>query len=390
MFTNEMKLDNSYALIDLDAIAHNFLAVEQKTGVPAMAIIKADGYGHGAVALAHRLKDICKFFGVATVQEALELRKAGIEAPILVLGPMPTAAFDLAIREGIRPTIFRYEDGKILSETAQKLGVDAPFHFAVDTGMSRIGFQVTEEEADVCKAICALPGLVAEGLFSHYATADSMDLTRAKAQAERYRAFDQMLQARGVNVKIRHLSNSAGSMNFDRHYDMARAGIVLYGLYPSDEVDTKLLSLQPALQWRSRITHIKTLEAGREIGYGGTFTTEKPTQVATIPVGYADGYKRTLSNGFYVLICGKKAPILGRVCMDQFMVDVTQIPEAKVGDTVTLIGRDGDETITAEAFGAAAQSFNYEVVCSISRRVPRYYLQDGKIVNSVHYLLDGK
>ena len=388
MLTNEMELDNSYALIDLDAIAHNFLAVEEKTGVPAMAIIKADGYGHGAVAIANRLKEICKFFGVATVQEALELRKAGITAPILVLGPMPTAAFEIAIPEGIRPVIFRYEDAQILSQTAQKLGIDAPFHIAVDTGMSRIGFQVSAEEADVCKAICSLPGLIPEGLFSHYATADSSDLTRAKAQGERYAEFDKMLQARGVNVKIRHLSNSAGSMQFDRHYDMVRAGIVLYGLYPSDEVNTGLLDLQPALQWRSRITHIKTLEAGREISYGGIFTTERETVVATVPVGYADGYKRTLSNRFYVLIRGRRAPVLGRVCMDQIMVDVTDIPDAQVGDTVTLIGRDGKEVISAEAFGESAQSFNYEVICSISHRVPRYYLQGGKIISSVHYLSD--
>ena len=388
MYIKEMELDNSYALVDLDAIAHNFLAVEKKTGVPAMAIIKADGYGHGAVALARRLKDICKFFGVATIQEALELRRAGVEAPILVLGPMPAAAFALAIEQNIRPVIFRLEDGKALSYAAQKLGMDAPFHIAVDTGMSRIGFQVTEEEADICKEICSLPGLIPEGMFSHYATADSFDLTRAKTQAERYAEFERMLQNRGVDVKIRHLSNSAGSMNFDRHYDMTRAGIVLYGLYPSDEVDTDLLEIKPALQWRSRITHIKTLEPGREIGYGGTFITTKPTRVATIPVGYADGYKRTVSNQFYVLIRGQKAPILGRVCMDQFMVDVTDIPDAQVGDTVTLIGRDGEEAISAESYGAVAQSFNYEVVCSISRRVPRYYVQDGKIVNSVHYLLD--
>lgn len=386
MLTNEMEWDNSYALIDLDAIVANFRAVEQKTGVPAMAVIKADGYGHGAVAIANRLKDICKFFGVATVQEGLELRNAGITAPILVLGPMPRLAFEIAVREGIRPVIFRYEDGEALSQAAQKLGLDAPFHIAVDTGMSRIGFQVTEEDADVCKAICDLPGLIPEGLFSHYATADSFDLSRAKAQAERFAEFDKMLQDRGVQVKIRHLSNSAGSMNFEKHYDMTRAGIVLYGLYPSDEVDANLLSLRPALQWRSRITHVKTLEPGREISYGGTFTTVKQTLVATVPVGYADGYKRTLSNRFYVLIRGKKAPILGRVCMDQFMVDVTDIPGVQMGDTVTLIGRDGDEVISAEAFGEAAQSFNYEVICSINHRVPRYYLEDGKIINSVHYL----
>ena len=388
MYIKEMELDNSYALVDLDAIAANFQAVEKRTGVPAMAIIKADGYGHGAVAIANRLKDICKFFGVATIQEALELRRAGIAAPILVLGPMPAAAFELAIEANIRPAIFRYEDGEKLSQAAQKLGMDAPFHIAVDTGMSRVGFQVTEEEADVCAKICNLPGLVPEGLFSHYATADSADLTRAKAQGKRYAAFDKMLKDRGVNVKIRHLSNSAGSMNFDCHYDMVRAGIVLYGLYPSDEVDPDLLEIKPALQWRSRITHIKTLEPGREIGYGGTFTTQKPTRVATSPVGYADGYKRTLSNKYYVLIRGKKAFILGRVCMDQLMVDVTDIPDAQVGDTVTLIGCDGDKTITAENYGVVAQSFNYEVVCSISRRVPRYYIQNGKIINSVHYLLD--
>ncbi len=388
MYTKEIELDNSYTIVDLDAIVHNFQAVEKKTGVPVMAVIKADGYGHGAVAIAHRLKEICNFFGVATVQEALELRKAGITAPILVLGPMPTAAFETAIREGIRPVIFRYEDGKTLSDTARQLGIDAPFHIAVDTGMSRIGFQVTEEDADICKAICNLPGLIPEGLFSHFATADSADLTRARAQAKQFDRFDQMLQTRGVKVNIRHLDNSAGSMNFDTHYEMVRAGIVLYGLYPSDQVDPTLLPLRPALQWRSRITHIKTLEAGREIGYGGTYTTEKTTMVATVPVGYADGYKRTLSNKFYVLIQGQKAPILGRVCMDQFMVDVTGISEATVGDPVTLIGQDGNATISAEEYGEAAMSFNYEAVCTIGRRIPRYYVQDGKIISSFHYLLD--
>ncbi|MBR2937895.1 MAG: alanine racemase [Oscillospiraceae bacterium] len=385
-----MELDNSYALVDLDAVAANFQAVAEKTGVPVMAVIKADGYGHGAVAIARRLEGICKYFGAASVQEAQELRAAGIKTPILVLGPMPPAAYETAIREHIRPVICRYEDAQALSQTALRLGVDAPFHFAVDTGMSRIGFQATEEDADICKAICALPGLIPEGLFSHYATADSADLTRAKAQAEQFAAFDRMLKARGVQVKLRHLSNSAGCMNFDGHYEMVRAGIVLYGLYPSDEVDTSRLPLRPALQWRSRISHIKTLEPGRQISYGGTFITEKTTVVATIPVGYADGYKRTLSNKFYVLIRGKKAPILGRVCMDQFMVDVTDIPNATVGDSVVLIGQDGEESISAEAFGEAAQSFNYEVICSINSRVARYYLQGGKVVASVHYLLDNR
>ena len=383
-----MKLDNTYLTIDLDLIAENFRAIEKKAGVPVMAIVKADAYGHGAVQVARQLEESCSFFGVSSILEALELRNAGIKTPILILGQTPPAAFSAAIREHIRPTIFRYEDAVALSETAQMLGAEAPFHFAVDTGMSRIGFQATEEDADICAKICALPNLVAEGLFSHFATADCPDLTKSKAQAERFVRFNQMLQDRGVVVKIRHMDNSAGIMNFDDHYGLVRAGIVMYGMYPSSDVDPLNLPLEPALSWRSRVTCVKTLEAGREISYGGTYVTTKPTVVATIPVGYADGYRRALSGKFYVLIHGQKAPILGRICMDQMMVDVTEIPDVTVGDRVVLVGADGDEAITMEEISAAADSFNYEFVCGISRRVPRYYRKDGKIVHQVHYLLD--
>ena len=320
--------------------------------------------------------------------EALELRNAGIQTPILILGQIPPAAFKIAIREHIRPSIFRYEDAVALSETAVQMGVEAPFHLVVDTGMSRIGFQATREEADVCAKICALPGIYAEGLFSHYATADCEDLTKAKAQAERFDNFVQMLEDRGVKIPVRHMDNSAGAMNLENHYELVRAGIVLYGMYPSQEVTPAQKPLQPALEWSSRVTHVKTLEAGREISYGGTYVTQKPTVVATVPVGYADGYRRALSGKFFVLIRGKKAPILGRICMDQMMVDVTQIPNVEVGDRVVLIGSDGEYTITMEEISAAADTFNYEFVCGISRRVPRFYLQDGKIVHQVHYLLD--
>lgn len=254
--------------------------------------------------------------------------------------------------------------------------------------MSRIGFQVTEEDADICAEIAALPGIQAEGMFSHFATADCADLSRAEAQAARFAEFDNMLKVRGVNIPIRHLNNSAGLMNFRTPYEMVRSGIITYGMYPSDEVDPGLLNLRPALRWLSRVTHVKTLPAGREISYGGTYVTTRDTVVATIPVGYADGYRRNLSGKFYVLIHGKKAPILGRICMDQMMVDVTGIPGVKVGNRVTLVGTDGDETITMEAISALADSFNYEFVCGISRRVPRVYLQGGKPVRSVHYLLD--
>ena len=383
-----MNFDSTRVKIDLDAIAANFDAIREKAGVPVMAIVKADAYGHGAIQVARLLQDKCAFFGVSSMLEAMELRQAGLSTPILILGHTPVHAYPTAIAEGIRPAIFHYEDALALSDAAVRLGKSAPFHFAVDTGMSRIGFQATEESAALCAKIASLPGLQAEGLFSHFATADCADLSRAEAQARLFDDFDAMLKARGVHIPIRHLDNSAGLMNFRCHYEMVRSGIVTYGMYPSTEVSPDLLELKPALQWLSRVTHVKTLPAGREISYGGTYVTDRETRVATVPVGYADGYRRSLSGKFHVLIHGKKAPILGRICMDQLMVDVSDIPETQVNDRVTLVGRDGDEEITMETIAAMADSFNYEFVCGISRRVPRIYLSGGRKVHSVHYLLD--
>lgn len=380
-------MDNTYLKIDLDAIADNFRAIREKAGVPVMAVVKADAYGHGAVPVARLLEEECAFFGVATVAEALELRHAGLSKPILILGHTPANAFPVVIKEQIRPAVFCWEDAIALSAEATKQGVTAPFHFAVDTGMSRIGFQITKESADLCARIAALPGLEAEGLFSHFATADCADLSRTQAQSALFDQFCEMLRARGVSVKIRHLDNSAGVMNRACHYDMVRAGIVLYGLYPSDEVDPKLLPLRPAMSWHSHISYVKRLEPGRQIGYGGTYVTQRETVVATIPVGYADGYRRNLSNRFYVLIRGQRAPILGRVCMDQLMVDVTHIPGVNPGEPVVLMGCDGAESIPAEQLAAAGDSFNYEVVCNMSRRTPRRYYQGGKLVHTVNYLL---
>ena len=383
-----MDFDSTRVVVDMDILSSNMDAIREKAGVPVMAVVKADAYGHGAVQVARLLQDKCAFFCVSSILEAMELRQAGLTKPILLLGYTPAEAYPTAIREGIRPTIYRMEDALALSQAAQAAQLPARFHFAVDTGMSRIGFQVTERDADICAEIAGLPGLYAEGLFSHFATADCADLTRAKQQAERFAAFDEMLQKRGVNIPIRHLNNSAGLMNFKTPYEMARSGIITYGMYPSDEVDQSLLSLRPALQWLSRVSHVKTLPAGREISYGGTYVTGADTLVATIPVGYADGYRRNLSGRFHVLIRGQKAPILGRICMDQMMVDVTAIPGVTVGDQVTLIGTDGGETITVEEIAARADSFNYEFVCGISRRVPRLYMKDGHMDHAVHYLLD--
>ena len=383
-----MNFDNTCVRIDLDAIESNIDTIRKHTGVDVMAVVKADAYGHGAVQVARLLQGKCAFFGVSSILEAMELRQAGLDAPILILGHTPVSAFPALVKLDIRPTIFHYEDAVALSEEAQCQGKTAPFHFAVDTGMSRIGFQATEEEAAVCAEIAGLPGLLAEGIFSHFATADCADLTRARAQAARFDAFVEMLKRRGVKIPIRHLNNSAGLMNFGNHYEMVRSGIVTYGMYPSSEVDPGLLSIRPALQWVSRVTHVKLLEPGREISYGGTFVTAKPTRVATVPVGYADGYRRSLSGRFHVLIRGKRAPILGRICMDQMMVDVTDIPDVALNDRVVLVGRSGDAEITMEQMADALDTINYEVVCGISRRVPRLYRRGGKTVHSVHYLLD--
>ena len=384
-----MSFDNTYVRIDLDAIRENIETVRRKTGTAVMAVVKADAYGHGAVPVAQHLRDICSFFGVSSAAEALELRQAGLDNPILILGYTPVDAFPLVVEQEIRPAIFRWEDALALSEEAQRQGKTAKFHFAVDTGMSRIGFQAEEDAAELCCRIAGLPGLCPEGLFSHFATADCADLSKAREQARKFDWFCDLLKQRGLEIPIRHMNNSAGLMNFTDQYDMVRCGIVTYGLYPSPEVDPKLLPLKPALSWHSHISHVKTLPAGREVSYGGLYVTREDTRVATVPVGYADGYWRSLSGRFYVLIHGRRAPILGRVCMDQLMVDVTHIPQTQPGDPVTLVGRDGDEVITVEQIAGEAGSFNYEFICGISRRVPRVYEQGGQQIRSVHYLLDG-
>ena len=382
-----MTRHRTYAAIDLDAIEYNYKNVRAKLpdGVKLLAVIKADAYGHGAVEIGRFLSGKCDFFGVACIEEALELKKAGIETPIIV-----SAEFSHGITPPRSNTtyafqIFSLEDALSLSSEAVKQGKTAPFHFALDTGMSRIGLRVTEESADLCARISALSGLFAEGIFSHFATADESDLTKAVAQRDEFVRFMRMLAERGVNIPIKHLNNSAGIINFDRYFDMCRMGILTYGMYPSAEVRRDIIDVKPALSWHARISHIKTLEAGREISYGGTFTTVKPTVVATVPVGYADGYPRCLSNIGRVIIGGQYAPILGRVCMDQFMVDVSGI-DCSVGDDVVLVGTQGDKTLTMEEVSEAAHSFNYELPCRISRRVPRVYFSGGKPIETKIYI----
>ncbi len=372
-------------VIDLDRIKHNIEAIKSKIGdARLLGVIKADAYGHGVVEVAKEIEHDCAFFGVAVIEEAIELRKAGFTTPILVLGRVEPYYSDLLVKYDIRPSIFSLEDAKSLSDEAVRQGKTALYHIAVDTGMSRIGFQVTQADADICKEIAKLPGIAAEGVFTHFATADEKDLTKTLRQKEKFGKFVEMLSARGIDPQIKHTNNSAGVMNFDDHYDLVRAGIVIYGMYPSEDLDKSKLGVLPAMKWIAEISHVKTLEAGREVSYGGTYITKKETVVATVPVGYADGYPRSLSNIGKVMINGKPAPIIGRVCMDQFMIDVTHIPDVKVGDEVTLVGNG----LTMEEVSNAAHSFNYELPCRIARRVPRIYIKNGKELKTVNYLLD--
>lgn len=376
------------AKIDLDAVEYNYNNTRAKLpqGCKLLGVIKADAYGHGAVELARFLENKCDSFGVACIEEAVELKKADIKTPILILGYVAPAFYDLVAKYDIRIPVFSYDTAKALSDEAVKQGKTVPFHFCIDTGMSRIGFQVNEESADVCKQICSLPNIEAEGLFSHFATADETDLTKALAQREKYKAFVEMLENRGIQIPIKHLNNSAGIMNFDEYFDMCRMGIILYGLYPSEEVDKSLLDIKPVMSWLTHISHIKTLEAGREVSYGGTFKTTEPRVIATIPVGYADGYPRCLSNKGRVIINGQYAPIVGRVCMDQFMVDVTDVDGAELDSIVTLVGKDGDAELSMEEVSNAAYSFNYELPCRVARRVPRTYYKDGKFIKATNYM----
>lgn len=381
-----MDCFNNYVQIDLDVLKENMQAIKAYTKTPVMAVIKADAYGHGAAEFAKELEQDVAFFGVATLAEALELRKNGIHTPILMLGHTPVAAYPQTVKLGIRSAIFCYEDAVALSAEAVKQGITVPFHFAVDTGMSRIGFQVTNEDVNICEKIAKLPNLKAEGLFTHFSNADDADQVRTKKQRALFELFREGLRQKGIEIPICHAENSAALTNFTGHFDMVRAGIILYGYYPSEEVQKANVPVKPVLSWYAKVTHVKALDEGRTIGYGATYTLPFPTIVATISVGYADGYRRLLSNRGWVLIHGQKAPILGRVCMDQIMVDVTFIPGVQAGDTVTLIGTDGNETITADQMADLTGTISYEIVCGISRRVPRVYIKDGKTILTKEYI----
>lgn len=380
-----------YETVDLDAIRHNMEAMRanltENTGM--IGVVKTDGYGHGAVPVAKAIGPYVWGYAVATVEEGVILRKHKITKPILVLGVTPLDSYDLLLEYDIRPAMFQEGRAKRLSELAVKAGKTASIHLAVDTGMSRIGFPVTEEAAEEAARICRLPGIRAEGLFTHFAKADERDKAATDLQIERYQTFVDLLSKQGIQIPLLHCSNSAGILELKKaNFDLVRAGISIYGLYPSDEVDREAVKLTPAMELKSFISYIKEIAPGTSVSYGGTFTAERRMRVATIPVGYGDGYPRNLSGCGEVLIRGQRAKILGRVCMDQFMVDITEILGVQEGDGVTLIGQDGEEQITVEELAARAGGFHYELLCGIGKRVPRVYLEGGRIVGTKDYFDD--
>ncbi len=376
-----------HADIDLDAIRYNMEQMHHLTDphTKLMAVIKTDGYGHGAIPIAQELEPLDYVYGyaVAAEEEGLALREAGIEKPILILGYAFPEQYEALLQARITPAIFTLEDATVLSETAGRLGLTAHIHIKLDTGMGRVGFLISEESADTIAQIAALPHIVIEGIFTHFARADETDKTSAEQQLAAFLHMDELLAARGVHIPIRHCSNSAGILDLPHaNLDIARAGITLYGLHPSDEVHLERMDMHPVLSLKSRVVYVKTLPAGYGVSYGATYVTPSERRIATIPVGYGDGYARSLSNKGEVLIRGRRAPIVGRVCMDQFMVDVTDIADVRVGDCVTLIGTDGNEQITLEELGERSGRFNYEFACDLGKRIPRIFYRNGKRIAS--------
>ena len=379
-----------YAAIHMDALEHNLRSIRSciRSDAKIIAVIKMDAYGHGAVKFAETMETLDDIWGyaVATIDEAIILRNNGIKKHILVLGYTFPEQYEDLITYQVRPTIYSLEMAKAFSRVMEQKQKSIPVHIKIDTGMSRLGYQVCAESADEIAQISNLPHMMIEGIFTHFSRADEWDKTFTYQQLDAFSQMIQLLEERQLQIPIHHASNSAGIIDMpEANMDMVRAGVILYGLWPSEEVKKENIDLWPVMELKSHIIHVKELEPGRVISYGGTYEVKEPRVIATVPVGYGDGYARSLSHKGYVLIAGKKAPIRGRVCMDQFMVDVTDIPETKVGDRVTLLGKDGDEVITMEQLGDLSNRFNYEFACDLGKRIPRVYYYQGNVIGSKDY-----
>ena len=389
-----MKVESTlrtWAEIDLSAMLHNFMAARHHLPdeVLLAAVIKANAYGHGALEAARLLEGKADRFAVAMTDEAVELRKAGIETPIFLLASTPESDFEAIAAYDIEAAVPSFAYGKALCDYGAAHGKTIAYHIALDTGMGRIGFACTEQSLDEIEALSKLPGGKLLGVFSHYAKADYADKTYAREQTRRFKDFTDAMERRGIEIPLKHLNNSAGLIEMPEKFHMVREGIILYGLKPSNEVDlSRIGGIQGVMALRSHISFLKTVTAPTPVSYGCTYVAQPGTRVATVCAGYADGVNRLLSNRGEVLVRGKRCPIIGRVCMDQFMVDVTGVPEAQMGDVVTIFGRDGDDEITADDVADLIGTIGYEVTCLISPRVPRVYVEDGEVVR-VHRPLIG-
>lgn len=378
------------ARIDLDAIEYNIEKMKENLPEDTKLIVvaKADCYGHGALQTTSllSLKEYVWGFAVATLDEAIVLRRGGITKPILVLGCIFPEQWIDALENNIRITVYTEELTKVLSDLAVKIGRKAYVHVKLDTGMGRIGFTPGKEGADKIEEISKLPNIVMEGLYTHFSKADEGDKSYTMKQMEAYTWMKEELAGRGITFSYYHCCNSAGIIDLKgAGQNLSRAGISTYGMYPSEEVHKENVDLKPALELISHVAFVKWVDEGEMISYGGTYVTKRRTKIATIPVGYGDGYPKSLSNKGYMLIHGKKAPIIGRVCMDQCMVDVTEIEDVKFGDEVVLVGRDGDEYLPVETLSRLSDRFNYEFVCLMGKRIPREYIRRGEIQEQMDY-----
>lgn len=379
-------LQRGYAKIDLDAVVNNMNEMHKALAPNTcmLGVVKTNGYGHGAVHVCHVLEDIDYVFGyaVAAFEEARQLRTEGIKKPIIILSYSFPYCYEQIALLDIRPAVFREDTIPELCEAAKKTGKKIKVHIKVDTGMGRIGITPDDAGLDFVKKVVEAPELELEGVFTHLARADEYDKTSALKQINTYSEFVNRIEKElGIKIPLKHCSNSAGILELSNaNFDMVRAGITMYGLMPSDEVSTGDIKLKAALSLHSHIAYVKTIHKGQSVSYGGLFTAEKDTRVATIPLGYGDGYPRLLTGKGSVLIRGQRCPILGRICMDQFMVDVSAIKDIRAGEEVVLIGESGDEKITAEEIGALSGRFNYELVCLLHDRLPRVYYLNGEPV----------
>ncbi|MDK2934135.1 MAG: alanine racemase [Clostridiales bacterium] len=381
----------AWAEVSLDNIAHNVREIRKITSKNAkiMAVTKADAYGHGFLEVSKTLLgNGADGLAVAFLDEAKQLRKHGIDVPILILGYTPEQWVKDLVELNITQTVYSYSLADAISQAAVAQNKKAKIHLKIDTGMTRVGFACEDSAIKTILSIAQLPGIEIEGIFTHFASADEKDPDYTHKQFQKFMFVCNELEKMGLYIPVKHACNSAGIVQFpEMHLDMVRPGIILYGLYPSDEVDKQKIHLKPAMELKATVTHLKEVEKGTPVSYGRVFTTKKRTAIATIPIGYADGYSRVLTGSAKMIAGGKIVPVIGRICMDQCMIDVTEVKDISVGDEVIVFGHKNGLTIPVEDIAKTMNTINYEVLCIIGKRVPRVYIQNGKVVEILNYLV---